>query len=144
MIQHWIIHCLILFSITISLWGNWTWVKVMVYVIVLTNSLLEGSPDAWLIFYSLFFTDALLKLWRHEGLRGLYKVTLRCICWQLFDRLIEFKIDIVLPVYWTCGEVCRVLVLWLRKVTQIQKVTSGVYRSMRVFIPWAKEKNKIE
>ena len=95
LIQQWIINCLILFSITISLW---TGIKVMGHVIVLTNSSLTWNPDACLILYSLILTDAPLKLWRHEGLRGLYKVTLICICWQLFDWLIKLKIEIILTV----------------------------------------------
>ena len=94
----WIINCLILFPITISLWGNRTGIKVVVHVIVLTNSSLTWNPDAWHILYSLIPTDALLKSWRHEGLRGLYKVTLICICWQLFDWLIKLKIEIILTV----------------------------------------------
>ena len=94
----WIINCLILFSITNSLWGNRAGIKVVVHVIVLTNSSLTWNPDAWHILYSLILTDALLKLWRHEGLRGLYKVTLICICWQLFDWLIKLKIEIILTV----------------------------------------------
>ena len=93
--QQWIINCLILFSITISLW---TGIKVVAHVIMLTNSSLTWNPDACLILYSLILTDALLKLWRHEGLRGLYKVTLICICWQLFDWLIKLKIEIILTV----------------------------------------------
>ena len=95
MIQQWIINCLVLFSITISLW---TGIKLVAHVIVLTNSSLTWNPDAWLILYSLFSTDALLKLWRHEGLRGLYKVTLICIGWQLFDWLIKLKIEIIFNV----------------------------------------------
>ena len=133
--QQWIINCLILFSITISLWGNRTGIKVVVHVIVLTNSSLTWNPDAWLLLYSLFSTDALLKLWRHEELKGLYKVTLICIGWQLFDWLIKLKIEIILTVCWSCGEVCRVLVS--NKVNQIQEVTSGVHCSMRTLIPWA-------
>ena len=62
------------------------------------QSSLTWNPDAWLILHSLFFTDALLKLWRHEELRGLYKVTLICIGWQLFDWLIKLKIEIILTV----------------------------------------------
>ena len=95
LIQQWIINCLVLFSITISLW---TGIKLVAHVIVLTNSSLTWNPDAWLILYSLFSTDALLKLWRHEELRGLYKVTLICIGWQLFDWLIKLKIEIILTV----------------------------------------------
>ena len=94
----WILNCLILFSITISLWGNRTGIKVVAHIIVLTNSSLTWNPGAWLILYSLILTDALLKLWRHEGLRGLYKVTLICIGWQLFDWLIKLKIEIILTV----------------------------------------------
>ena len=51
-----------------------------------------------LYLYSLILTDAPLKLWRHEELRGLYKITLICICWQLFDWLIKLKIEIILTV----------------------------------------------
>ena len=76
----------------------WTGIKLVAHIIVLTNSSLTWNPDAWLILYSLFSTDALLKLWRHEELRGLYKVTLICIGWQLFDWLIKLKIEIILTV----------------------------------------------
>ena len=30
------------------------------------------------LFRNVYFLDALFKLWRHEGLRGLYKVSLPC------------------------------------------------------------------
>ena len=62
------------------------------------HQFLTWNPDACLILYSLFSTDALLKLWRHEELRGWYKVTLICIGWQLFDWLIKLKIEIILTV----------------------------------------------
>ena len=62
------------------------------------HQFLTWNQDACLILYSLILTDAPLKLWRHEGLRGLYKVTLICICWQLFDWLIKLKIEIILTV----------------------------------------------